>query len=146
MSWKFTDKQAKDAYEYILTKRSDCKRSVFDIEWLDEWLEWLSLNKYLFTNYSNKTVDGVITIFPIERCKTVPTLKHIICNVMKTHKTRDYFIMDALVDNPQSRVNIINKILKQYPEIDQDQDVQLLACRKGKVTKLNKSKILTLKN
>jgi hypothetical protein len=54
--------------------------------------------------------------------------------------------MDALVDNPEARVNIIKQILNSYPEIEQDSEVQLVACRRGKVTKLNKLKILTLKS
>lgn len=146
MSWNFTNKKAKDAYEYVLSKKDNCKRPVFDIEWLDEWLEWLAEHNYLFLNYKNGQVDGVITIFPIERTKNLNSLKHILSNITVKYHNRNYFIMDALVDNPEARVNIIKQILNTYPEIEQDSEVQLLACRRGKVTKLNKLKILTLKS
>lgn len=145
MSWNFTNKKAKDAYEYILSHRGSCKRPVFEIEWLDEWLEWLADHNYLFINYSNGQVDGVITIFPIERTKSLNSIRHILGNITVKHHKRNYFIMDALVDNTEARVNIIKQILNTYPEIEQDNEVQLIACRRGKVTKLNKQKILTLK-
>lgn len=146
MSWKFSNKKAKDAYEYILKRKDTSKRPVFDIEWLDEWLEWLAEHNYLFINYNNGVADGVITIFPIERTKNLQSLKHILSNITIKYQNRNYFIMDALVDNSEARVNIINQILGCYPEIERDSEVQLLACRRGKVTKLNKHKILTLKS
>jgi hypothetical protein len=145
LSWVFTNKQAKDAYEYILENRLKAKRTVFEIEWLDEWLEWLADNDYLFTNYDNGKVNGVITIFKTQRCDKKPNLKTLLYNITIKHKENDFFIMDALVDNAQSRVNLVNKILAKYPEIETDQNVQLWACRKGKVVKLDKQKILTLK-
>lgn len=145
MSWPFTTKQAKDAYEYILEKRSTSKRCVFDVEWLDEWLAWLDENKYLFCNYENGKLNGVITFFPIIKYKTTPSVATILKNININSSNHDFYIMDALVDNSDARVNIIEKILKSYPEIEKDPECQLWACRNAKVKKLNKSKILTLK-
>lgn len=142
----FTTKQAKDAYEYILEKKPKCKRNLFDGEWLDEWLAWLDEHKYLFCNYENGKLDGVITIFPIIRYKTTPSISTIIRNININSSTKDFYIMDALVDNSNARVKIIQKILSKYPEIENDPECQLWACRNGKVKKLNKTKILTLKN
>lgn len=145
MSWPFTTKQAKDAYEYILEKRGTSKRCVFDVEWLDEWLAWLDEHKYLFCNYENGKLNGVITIFPIIKYNNIPTVSTILKNITINSEKHDFYIMDALVDNSDARVKIIEKILKRYPEIESDPSCQILACRNSRVKKLNKSKILTLK-
>lgn len=145
MHHPFTTKQAKDAYEYILENRTKSKRCVFDIEWLDEWLAWLDEHKYLYCNYENDKLNGVITFFPIIRYKTTPSVSTIIRNINVNSSEHDFYIMDALVDNSDARVKIIDKILKKYPEIEKDNDCQIWACRNSKVKKLNKTKILTLK-
>ena len=126
-------------------RRKSGKRTTFDIEWLDEWLSWLDENKYLFVNYKNGVVDGVITMFPISKYEKLPSVLTIIKNIKIIPEKHDFYIMDALVDNSDARVNIIASILKQYPEIESDKNCQILACINSKVKKLDKNKLLILK-
>lgn len=134
------------AFDYILKNRPKSKRVVFDIEYLEEWLDYLEENKFLFINYNDKQeVDGVVSIFPIGRWKKTPTMRDVITNINK-HPVNDYFIMDALIDNSVARRNIASKILTSFPDIEKDNDCQIFACRKGKVKKFNKHTILILKN
>lgn len=134
------------AFDYILKNRAKSKRVVFDIEYLEEWLDFLEERGFLFVNQNDKQeVDGVITIFPIGRWKKTPTMHDVITNINNS-SVNDYFIMDALVDNPEARRIMVNKILKSFPDIEKDPNCQIWACRKGKVKKFNKHTILTLKN
>lgn len=134
------------AFDYILKNRTRSKRVVFDIEYLEEWLDFLEERGFLFVNQNDKQeVDGVITIFPIGRWKKTPTMHDVITNINNS-SVNDYFIMDALVDNPDARRIMVNNILKSFPDIEKDPNCQIWACRKGKVRKFNKHTILTLKN
>lgn len=131
---------------FVKAKRNAGKRVCFDILHLEEWIKWADKNGFLFTNTKNGKVDGVVVIYPIGRWAEPPTLSQVLGKCGFKGTPTDYFIMDALVDNPDSRASICTNICKAFPQIEADPDSQLW-CQKGsKITKLSKNHTINLKN
>jgi len=136
----------KIVHDYILQARSRSKRIVFDIIHLEEWIKWADKNGFLFTNTENGKVDGVVVIYPIGRWGKAPILSQVLGQCGFKGTPTDYFIMDALVDNSNSRSIICSNICKAFPQIESDPESQLW-CQKGdRITKLSKNHTINLKN
>ena len=131
---------------YILKNRSVGKRTCFDIKHLREWMEWALSKNYVFVAKKDDKITGVVTIYPIGKWSQVPNMQQVIDNASKMYTDTDYFIMDALTDNQESRKEIVGKILERFKDIESNPDTQIFASVKNKVIKFNKQTILTLKN
>jgi hypothetical protein len=133
---------------YILNNRSKGKRTCFDILHLKEWLQWAINKNYLFTSTDDKNnITGVLVVCPIGKWLKTPNIQQIIDALSKNDKeSTDYYIMDALSDNKESRKDLVNKALDRFKDIESDQNVNLFAQVNDKIIKFNKQTILTLKN
>ena len=131
---------------YILKNRSVGKRTCFDIKHLREWTEWALKHQYLFIAKDKEEITGVLTVCPIGKWSEAPNMQQVIDSMAKSHTDTDYFIMDALTKNKESRVELVNKALKRFPDIESNSNTQLYASVKNGIIKFNKQTILTLKN
>jgi len=113
----YTESKLSDVYDYIVNKRKDCKRSVFDLEHLDGWLYWSYANDYMFISKKLGQVTGVMIVIPVGNFDKHPDIKELIqaTNFNQNPETTDYFIMDALVDNSECRLNIAKQVAKKFP-------------------------------
>jgi len=141
---QFIDK----VFLYILDNRYKGKRTCFDILYLKEWLQWAINKNYLFTETDDKNnITGVVLIFPIGKWYKTPNVDEIIDNLKKEYKDdTDYYIMDAHTKNSTSRKSIVNKILKHFKNIENNNNSEVYAFIKDSVKKFNKKTLLTLKN
>jgi hypothetical protein len=131
---------------FVKAKRNSGKRVCFDIIHLEEWLKWADKNGFLFTNTENGTVDGVVVIYPVGKFEETPTLGQVLGRCGFKDSPTDYFIMDALVDNPLARSKICTNICLKFPLIESDTNSNLW-CQKGdKIIKLSKNHTINLKN
>ena len=135
-----------DVYEYIINNRKNGKRTVFDIEYLQDWLEWAFEKKYLFVSKDNQQITGVLVVCPIGKWLEMPNMEQVIDSIGKSHTDTDYFIMDALTNSKEARQELVNKALERFKDIESNQDTQLYASVKDSIIKFNKQTILTLKN
>lgn len=108
-----------DVYDYVVNKRSKSKRTVFDLKYLEGWLEWANAHEFLFIHKINEKIDGVFVVIPVGTFETHPTIDQLInaCNYQYPEETTDYFIMDGLVDNSVARLNIAKKIKDKFPRM-----------------------------
>ena len=131
---------------FVKAKRNSGKRVCFDIIHLEEWLKWADKNGFLFTNTENGKVDGVVVIYPVGKFDENPTLAQVLGRCGHKEAPTDYFIMDALVDNPLARTKICTNICQKFPLIENDPSCQLW-CQKGdNIIKLSKPHTINLKN
>lgn len=131
--------------EFINKDKETRKRSTFDIDFLEEWLVYLNGRGYLHTHTKDGEIKGVITMFPIGRHKKTPTMERVVeCMQLYLGGESDYFIMDAVVDNEESRKILVKRLLNIYPEIEYNPNCQIYAQRGDKITKFNKRILLTL--
>jgi hypothetical protein len=116
--------------------------------YLKEWLQWAINKNYLFTETDDKNnITGVVLIFPIGKWYKTPNVDEIIDNLKKEYKDdTDYYIMDAHTKNSTSRKSIVNKILKHFKNIENNNNSEVYAFIKDSVKKFNKKTLLTLKN
>lgn len=113
----YTESKLSDVYDYVINKRKECKRSVFDLEYLEDWLYWAYFNDYMFLSKNNGQITGVMIVIPVGRFDKHPDINELIRATTLSHseETTDYFIMDALVDNSECRLNIAKQVAKKFP-------------------------------
>ena len=141
-----TESKLSSVYDYIINNRKSSKRTVFDIEYLQDWLEWAFEKNYLFASTDNQYITGVLVVCPIGKWSEVPNVEQVIDSMGKPHTDTDYFIMDALTSSKEARQELVNKALDRFKDIESNPDTQLYATVKDKMIKFNKQTILTLKN
>lgn len=141
-----TESKLSDVYDYIINNRNNGKRTVFDIEYLQDWLEWAFEKKYLFVSTNKEQITGVLTVCPIGKWSKVPNIEQVIDSMGKSHTDTDYFIMDALTSSKEARQELVNKALERFKDIESNPNTQLYASVKDSIIKFNKQIILTLKN
>lgn len=141
-----TESKLSDVYDYIINNRKNGKRTVFDIEYLQDWLEWAFEKKYLFVSTNKEQITGVLTVCPIGKWSEVPNIEQVIDSMGKSHTDTDYFIMDALTSSKEARQELVNKALERFKDIESNPNTQLYASVKDSIIKFNKQTILTLKN
>jgi len=135
----------KPLLEFINKDKETRKRSAFDIDFLEEWLAYLDSHGFLHTHLKNGEIKGVITMFPIGKHKKTPTIDRVVeCMQLYAGGETDYFIMDAVVDNEESRKILVKRLLNIYPDIEYNHNCQIYAQRGDKITKFNKRILLTL--
>ncbi len=134
----------KDILEFIETRKSKVKRTVFDLDFLEEWLRYLDSHGFLHTHRVDGKVKGVCSVFPIGKHKKTPSLEFVIeCMQLYQGGETDYFIMDILVDSPESRKVLVKRLLKVYPDAESNSNCQIFAQRGDKIVKFNKHILLT---
>jgi len=135
-----------EVLSFIKFNRDQGKRTCFDIEHLQEWLEWALDKGYLFVSKDAEQITGVLTVCPIGKWSEAPNMEQVIDNMGKNHTDTDYFIMDALTSTAEARRELVNKALARFKDIESNPETQLYASVKTGVIKFNKQTILTLKN
>lgn len=131
--------------EFINKDKETRKRSTFDIDFLEEWLVYLNGRNFLHKYLKEGEIKGVITMFPIGKHNKTPTMYRVIeCMQLYVGGETDYFIMDALVDDEESRKMLVKRLLNIYPDIQYNPNCQIYAQRGDKIIKFNKRILLTL--
>lgn len=134
----------KDILEFIEKQKPTLKRSTFDIDYLEEWLDYLNKNGFLHIHRVNGEIRGIISVFPIGKHKRPPSMAKVIeCMQLVGWKDTDYFVMDALVSDEESRKTLVKRLLKIYPDAESNPDCQIYAQRGDKIIKFNKQILLT---
>lgn len=115
----YTESKLSDVYDYVINKRKQCKRTVFDLKYLEDWLYWSYANDYMFISKNNGNVTGLMIVIPVGNFNKLPDINELVQATNLTHnpETTDYFIMDALVDNSKCRLNIAKQVVKKFPRI-----------------------------
>ena len=108
-----------DLIQFIKKHKESTKRTVFDFTHLNDWVEWAVKNKYAFISKNDKQdINGVVVVCPIGKWSETPNMEQVIDSLSKKHTgDTDYFIMDALVDNCNVRLNLSQNIVNKYPSI-----------------------------
>jgi hypothetical protein len=135
-----------DIIQFIKENRNNGKRTCFDIEHLQDWIEWALDKDYLFVSKDTEQITGVLTVCPIGKWSEAPNMEQVIDNMGKNHTDTDYFIMDALTSTAEARRELVNKALARFKDIESNPETQLYASVKNGIIKFNKQTILTLKN
>lgn len=135
-----------DIIQFIKTNRDQGKRTCFDIEHLQDWIEWALEKNYIFVSKDKEKITGVLTVCPIGKWSEVPNMEQVIDSMGKPHTDTDYFIMDALTSSKEARQELVNKALERFKDIESNPATQLYAFVKDEIIKFNKKTILTLKN
>lgn len=134
----------KDILEFIEKQKPFTKRSTFEIEFLQEWLEYLNRHGFLHIHKDNGVIKGIITVFPIGKHKRTPTIGFVIeCMQLYRGGETDYFVMDALVDGEETRKILVKRLLKIYPDAESNPDCQIYAQRGDSIVKFNKQILLS---
>jgi hypothetical protein len=130
--------------EFIEKEKKVTKRPTFDIDFLAEWLAYLNSRAFLHKYTKDGQIKGVITMFPIGKHKKTPSMERVIeCMQLYVGGQTDYFIMDALTEDEESRKMLVKRLLNIYPTIESD-DSQIYAQRGDKIVKFNKKLLITL--
>ncbi len=130
--------------EFIEKEKKATKRPTFDIDFLAEWLSYLNSRAFLHKYTKDGQIKGVITMFPIGKHKKTPSMERVIeCMQLYVGGQTDYFIMDALTQDEESRKMLVKRLLNIYPTIESD-DSQIYAQRGDRIVKFNKKLLITL--
>jgi hypothetical protein len=133
-----------DLLEFIERTKKGGKRPTFDIDFLAEWLAYLNGRAFLHKYIKDGEIKGVITMFPIGKHKRTPSMQFVIeCMQLYVGGQTDYFIMDALTEDEESRKMLVKRLLNIYPTLESD-DSQIYAQRGDSIVKFNKKLLITL--
>lgn len=133
-----------DLLEFIERTKKDGKRPTFDIDFLAEWLAYLNGRCFLHRYNKDGQTKGVITMFPIGKHTKTPSMEFVIeCMQLYVGGQTDYFIMDALTEDEESRKMLVKRLLNIYPTIESD-DSQIYAQRGDRIVRFNKKLLITL--